>query len=88
MKKQSKNCCAHSALDGEPAYIAHRLQVWDAAVATRDAAKLSLEGTPEVPITITLPDGSTRAGVKTRLHQWISPCPSARRWAAKRSSRL
>ncbi len=52
---------AHSE---EPAYIAHRLKVWDAAVAAREAAKLSVEPAPEVPIQITLPDGSVKPGIK------------------------
>lgn len=56
--------CAHSAIDGEPEYIAHRLKVWDAAVAAREAAKLSLKELPDVAVTITLPDGSIRPGVK------------------------
>lgn len=65
-KKEAGNCCSHSKIDGEPEYIAHRLSVWDAAVATREASKLSLEEKPEVPITITLPDGSTKAGVQDK----------------------
>ena len=47
-----------------PAFIAHRLKVWDAAVAAREAEKLNLNDKPEEPITITLPDGSKKEGVK------------------------
>lgn len=49
-----------------PAYIAHRLEVWDAARAARLA--ISSNGTAgggvaEVAISITLPNGSVKAGV-------------------------
>lgn len=51
-----------------PDYIAHRLKVWDAAVAARALEQLSLEGDSSAPedvkITITLPDGSTKEAVK------------------------
>ncbi len=65
MKVEHAGCCNHEKGAGNaPEYIAHRLKVWDAAVAAREAGKLNLEDKAEEPITITLPDGSKKEGVK------------------------
>lgn len=46
-----------------PDYITHRLNVWEAAMAMRKAASLQIDSASEVPIQITLPDGSVKEGV-------------------------
>lgn len=45
-----------------PEYIAHRLSVWEAAVATRKTSTLKIE-TSSKPIKVTLPNGSVQEGV-------------------------
>lgn len=52
------------AAGGEgPDYIAHRLAVWDAAVAARKTAKISVQSPAQEPIQVTLPDGSIKEAV-------------------------
>lgn len=45
-----------------PEYIAHRLAVWDAAAAARQAASISVAEVADRKIVVTLPDGSKREG--------------------------
>lgn len=49
-----------------PDYIAHRLAVWDMAMAARKTAALSAQSPIEEPIQITLPDGSIKDGVANK----------------------
>ncbi|CAN8072742.1 unnamed protein product [Agarophyton chilense] len=46
-----------------PDYIAHRLQVWNAAVTARKTEAQDNNSNAEVAITVTLPDGSQRPAV-------------------------
>lgn len=50
---------------GGPDYIAHRLAVWEAAVAARKAEEMSLNGkeNEEKQIKLTLPDGSVKQAI-------------------------
>lgn len=51
-----------------PAYVAHRLACWERFRAARQAARErdADAGAQPQPITVTMPDGSTRAGVRHR----------------------
>lgn len=49
-------------VDG-PDYIDHRLAVWDAAVAARNASAMSIDSAEGKPINVTLPDGSVKDAV-------------------------
>lgn len=46
-----------------PDYIAHRLAVWDAALAARKTEALDIDPSSRVPISITLPDGSVKEAI-------------------------
>lgn len=61
----SKNAApGNTVVSEDPPYIAHRIQAWDAAVAAREAAKLSMNGMAEVKISVTLPSGDVKEAVK------------------------
>lgn len=62
-KPKTSGAGGDDAGDEGPAYIKHRIAVWDAAVAARKAAQLDIDPQPDVPILITLPDGSVKDGV-------------------------
>lgn len=46
-----------------PGYIAHRLAVWDAAVAARKAQQMTIDTSNRKEIRVTLPDGTVRDAI-------------------------
>lgn len=51
------------APDDAPEYVRHRMEVWKATWERLEKERATME-VDAVPITVTLPDGSKKAGVK------------------------